>query len=606
MPAWYGARRLAALRQGGSALSRFLAAQGWTGSTDGADFEAGIYWVAGTQVTAADFFARYTCATTTARCYADATGLLKNDLAANQPRFTYADGRYLLLIERAATNRCTAAKVNPSATTNITKGGDAASVLSVASQSSVIAASIYATIASSGNAYKLDNSAGSTAATATIGGTAPDASKHSIQAVVWGGTGNISLSGASAKTFSASATPQKITIENLTPAAGNQLVITADAGQVVYFICPGLYSREWAPLYPIIGAATASVDLAVEQLRPSAALEASVLDGEFLLCVEGRYTGRNSTGNIVGRQSPGIFLIGGAGGVAQGQSPNTVAQRWLGEKSTMQTAGFRAAVGVSSGARFVGYNSGALTVDAGTPTVSELYFGGTGSSGNILYSKIVAFPTYDTSKAAAFAVYKPHVAVIDCYGDSMTDGVNGNYPLELSKLYEPAAQFNNAGVGGYRSDQIAAKYLATKDHLSLYTVIMAGINDFSQLGYSSGTANIIKENIASMVAGVTTGRYIIMSVMAGTSEVAGGSPRTIIDALNADFAALYGSHYLDVLTPIVALGAPGQPYADATNYANSVPPSGLMYDARHLNATGNVVLAGLVKAKADALGYPGA
>lgn len=53
--------------------------------------------------TFAEWFAFVTTGTTS-RTYTDASGVLKNDLAANQPRFTYINGKRQLRLENAGTN----------------------------------------------------------------------------------------------------------------------------------------------------------------------------------------------------------------------------------------------------------------------------------------------------------------------------------------------------------------------------------------------------------------------------------------------------------------------------------------------------------------------
>ena len=54
----------------------------------------------------------------------------------------------------------------------------------------------------------------------------------------------------------------------------------------------------------------------------------------------------------------------------------------------------------------------------------------------------------------------------------------------------------------------------------------------------------------------------------------------------------------------MALGAPGQPYADAASYAKGVPPSGLRYDAQHLNKLcTETIVAPIIRAAWPSLGW---
>jgi len=55
------------------------------------------------EATFAEAFA-YTCSSTTARTYVDAAGVMRNDLAVDQPRFDWSTGKRRLLLENASTN----------------------------------------------------------------------------------------------------------------------------------------------------------------------------------------------------------------------------------------------------------------------------------------------------------------------------------------------------------------------------------------------------------------------------------------------------------------------------------------------------------------------
>lgn len=144
------------------------------------------------------------------------------------------------LCEPARTNKVTCRKSNPIDTTNLTKGGDAASVLSVVDDTAALTAAGLIGVCSLGKVYKLDNSAGTTEARILSGASVAGA--NSISAYVKGETGKIGASGSAAHltAFAASGIYIRVKSENKTLVDGNQFDLRVDAGAVVYFILPQL------------------------------------------------------------------------------------------------------------------------------------------------------------------------------------------------------------------------------------------------------------------------------------------------------------------------------------------------------------------------------
>ena len=93
-------------------VAAYLNSVGLGGSTAGADFEHGLYWLP--QGGAAgparwcsqnEFFGQYTCADSSGvRTYFDAAGIMRSGPGVNAPRFTYSNGRKWLLLENATAN----------------------------------------------------------------------------------------------------------------------------------------------------------------------------------------------------------------------------------------------------------------------------------------------------------------------------------------------------------------------------------------------------------------------------------------------------------------------------------------------------------------------
>lgn len=114
----------------------------------------------------------------------------------------------------------------------------------------------------------------------------------------------------------------------------------------------------------------------------------------------------------------------------------------------------------------------------------------------------------------------------------------------------------------------------------------------------------VLSDIAAMVANLTAlnKRFIVMSILNGSTEGTGSSELTTILATNATLSSTYGNKYLDIRQTLVNAYSPGIP-ADVTAYGlNKVPPS-LQSDTIHLNAAGYLLVAQTVSAKITALGW---
>jgi hypothetical protein len=121
---------------------------------------------------------------------------------------------------------------------NLALGGDVASTLSIINDSANTPTALKH-LCSSGKIYKVDNSAGATASTVTIGGTTGVTTATSISAWIRGGTGSIKIGAVAGQTFAASTPYVRVYQENVTPGnTTDQMVITVDAGQTVCFILP--------------------------------------------------------------------------------------------------------------------------------------------------------------------------------------------------------------------------------------------------------------------------------------------------------------------------------------------------------------------------------
>ena len=153
----------------------------------------------------------------------------------------------------ARTNKCTCRKFNPVDTTNLTKSGDAAAVLSVVDDTAALTAAGLIGICTSGKVYKLDNSVGVDSSYVIASGAYGNVNKHSISGYIRtnGVSGKISDSGGLVGDHTVFTTYIRQVIEDITPEfSTRQFMVQATAGSIIYFILPDL--QEGAFITPPI------------------------------------------------------------------------------------------------------------------------------------------------------------------------------------------------------------------------------------------------------------------------------------------------------------------------------------------------------------------
>ncbi len=183
------------------------------------------------------------------------------------------------------------------------------------------------------------------------------------------------------------------------------------------------------------------------------------------------------------------------------------------------------------------------------------------------------------------------------WGDSLTAGSGGEVGGPPARLAATTGlTVYNGGISGENSTQIKTRMLADTAKFSRIVIIWAGRNNFS-------SPNTVKADIAAMVAAVTSGKYLVLSVLNAdvVDERVGGTYYSTITTLNADLATLYGSRYLDVRTRLIDIAnlALAQ---DVTDRANGVPPSSLRVDTVHLSPAGYEAIAARVLQQLTTLG----
>jgi lysophospholipase L1-like esterase len=185
---------------------------------------------------------------------------------------------------------------------------------------------------------------------------------------------------------------------------------------------------------------------------------------------------------------------------------------------------------------------------------------------------------------------------ISGWGDSLTygDGSTGAWPYMLSAAIGGFI-VNNYGISGDTSAQVLTRFQALPSSYGDVTVIWFGYNDII---HGTGTPTQIKANIASIVAALTTSKFVVLGVTNGTAadlysseELAvGGVGYDLITTLNSDLAALYPDNFYDVRAALVAAYDPEVPQ-DVLDYANDIVPGSLRSDYIHLTSAGYAVVA---------------
>jgi lysophospholipase L1-like esterase len=205
----------------------------------------------------------------------------------------------------------------------------------------------------------------------------------------------------------------------------------------------------------------------------------------------------------------------------------------------------------------------------------------------------------------------PYVA----WGDSLTlsTGLGVSWEDKLSALAAPWRRYVNKGVSAENAAQIYARMLADTLYLNHIQIIWAGRNNVATGTTVVDSAGILS-GVASMVAlaQARSNKYIVISVTNGNiaapgtvltvDEDLGSSKYTQIVAVNAQLATLYGTHYCDVRTALVARGQFGDAN-DVADFALDRPPRSLMQDDVHFNTTAQPYIAAAVNAAMVANGY---
>jgi hypothetical protein len=243
-----------------------------------ADFKGGNYRLAGAGSTLAGIF---DTVTTSSQIVTNADGSL-HQIAANAAPLC---DRGIELWE-PRTNRCTNRNANPVDLTGVTLSGDVLATLTRVDDSSAMGAgttlgALLTAATINGFVYKLDNSAGSTDAFATISGTinVTGACRGSI--VYRGSAGRIEIGGATAVSFGASTPYVRAGGSRTAAATSEQMRVVAPAGAVIYFILNQLEAGAFDTAPIVVNAAIATRNSPLITRAVTAGVDFSATEGFF-------------------------------------------------------------------------------------------------------------------------------------------------------------------------------------------------------------------------------------------------------------------------------------------------------------------------------------
>lgn len=180
---------------------------------------------------------------------------------------------------------------------------------------------------------------------------------------------------------------------------------------------------------------------------------------------------------------------------------------------------------------------------------------------------------------------------IAAWGDSHTAGLPGNplVPGFAAKLLELVSGRDVfvGGTAGLTSRQIADLQVQDDAHDSWVNIFWYGGNNESE-------PEQIKADLARSIASLAPGndRYLVLPVLNQASpwERRGSAGYDTIVRLNAELAALYPGHYLDIRSYLVNHYDASSPQ-DVADFQDDVPPTSLRADGVHLNVRGYLLVA---------------
>jgi lysophospholipase L1-like esterase len=193
--------------------------------------------------------------------------------------------------------------------------------------------------------------------------------------------------------------------------------------------------------------------------------------------------------------------------------------------------------------------------------------------------------------ASAASALSANIAV---WGDSLTPGFAENLGAAF-----PGRAVYDGGVGGETSSQIAARVFADRSRSGWINIFWMGSNNVDQPAQ-------IKADIAASIASLAGGndRFLVLPVFndAVPTEYRGTALYATIMQVNAELAAIYPQHYVDVRAFLVSQFDPWNAQ-DALDAQNDLVPSSMRIDDIHLNYKGQELAVQKVRDFINAKGW---
>lgn len=393
------------------------------------------------------------------------------------------------------TNTCTNFNANPTATTNVTKLGDAAATLTLVNDATNLAAAGFQNVCTNGNVFCLDNTAGTAIASAQVGGLTGTVASCVASAYVRGsgafGVGMALGGGNTAQNQTATGSY----VRYQSTASGNasrQFIVTAAAGAKVYFILNQLETGGTAtnPVVVAGGAATYASDAPTLQGDILTAAKSAAVT--FVLQFRPRDEGGTQNYPILSSDTGTIFGLSGLASATFAVAGNT-ALVGTGMGNVQPTVEQRIVLAADASGRTLCFNDQGVVSDANalaainTVTLSNIqgYF-------SQLVVKARRISDFDSQLASQMVQYITNVGDSISYGSNATPRTTNGWVYLLGAALgltnknngfpgAPLQNTNGTGgtpIGGNIRNNVALDALSGK--LGRKATILIGINDIGQ------------------------------------------------------------------------------------------------------------------------------
>lgn len=185
---------------------------------------------------------------------------------------------------------------------------------------------------------------------------------------------------------------------------------------------------------------------------------------------------------------------------------------------------------------------------------------------------------------------------ISCWGDSHTAGNRwdlGIYPRLLA-FNTPGRTVFNGGYGGQGGEYILEQMALYPEKYGDITVFWLCNNDIQDSGDATAIQAAIMAYIATGVSRVTSGKYVVMTLVPNHERVVGTFGGDLITSVNNAIISAYPNNHIDIRTELQSFGDGSAD--DLADIANGLVPRSLRIaaDNVHHNHKGMGIIAGIV------------